>query len=471
MCPDFWATPFNDTPHRLLCLCDLWANACDPNCCCDTLCSDCEKAAATECLPGHRVVDTGMCTQTRSSCYITSTKVNSSVCSTSTTSSCSSYTYISPSLFCVYFDNCTISDGQEWELRPAPGGLCQGGSALDLNVVAGLANITALRKRVWIGDVSVVVRLPASISAADHAPRINGNFCENALLEAHFTVHYSVSGLVTSVSVTATIGTVPITDTGVLQTFTLTHQILDQTPVPVSGNPGYVVGKPLRAGILQGSTVLEWPVPLGLPVALSAIPWDCVGGDRGAPRPTQFGLHTRAGCRLSVQGAAGGRQAACGVLLQDELLGRLLTHGGSFRVAAYGNASNAVPGDWVPVQSGTVVPCPDNLCAVDVVVTVLWTRVGSLVNSQAKVLGVMVNQLYNTATQCPSDLWLDLTSTVTFLELASPALPVTSAVPTIDARLPTDLFFPFLQNSAPPRCTLVTVMAAALALLVGVANA
>ncbi|XP_078741930.1 tectonic-1-like, partial [Lampetra fluviatilis] len=237
------------------------------------------------------------------------------------------------------------------------------------------------------------------------------------------------------------------------------------------------------------STVLEWPVASGLheasglPVPLSAVPWNCVEGGRGAPRTTEFGIHSRAGCRLSLRAtaAAGGvdrtvdRSLACTLLAQDELLGRLRLYGaGGVRVAAYGNASNAVPDDWVPVHSDTVGVCPNDLCAVDVVVTVLWARVGSLVNSQAKVLGVRVKQSYNSATQghCPSDLWLDLTSTVTFVELTFPAVAVTRAVPTIDARLPTDLFFPFLQNSAAPcpRYTLVTVMAAALALLVGVAN-
>ncbi|CAM9168913.1 unnamed protein product, partial [Lampetra fluviatilis] len=42
-------------PDRLRCLCDLWVDACDPNCCCDAFCSEGEKAAFTECLPGHRV--------------------------------------------------------------------------------------------------------------------------------------------------------------------------------------------------------------------------------------------------------------------------------------------------------------------------------------------------------------------------------------------------------------------------------
>ncbi|PIK34084.1 putative tectonic-1 [Apostichopus japonicus] len=81
-------------PNLGPCICDLTANGCDVNCCCDEDCTDEDRATFSECLDQKFIVDDLLCLQ------------NSVVFRNNSPD----YVQVAdPSLFCVRRDNCKIS--------------------------------------------------------------------------------------------------------------------------------------------------------------------------------------------------------------------------------------------------------------------------------------------------------------------------------------------------------------------------
>ncbi|XP_021113152.1 tectonic-1 isoform X2 [Heterocephalus glaber] len=272
----------------------------------------------------------------------------------------------------------------------------------------------------------------------------HNRFCTNVVLEVKYSLTYTDSGEITRAGLSLLLGTVSSASIPLQQTFEI-HFIQQNTrPVPLSGNPGYVVGLPLAAGLQpqKGSGIIQTTNRYGqLTILRSTTEQDCLAAE-GLRTPVLFGYNMQAGCKLRLSPAIPCRLVARKV--KDLLKGQ----GFPDFVASFGNSRAQDVLDWVPVHFITHSPTIKNSCLLPValVIEVKWTKYGSLLNPQARIVNVTANLLSSAfpETHAGSGRTIVVSTAVTFVDVSAPALAGFRARPTVHARLPFDFFFPFV---------------------------
>nr|XP_058137356.1 tectonic-1 isoform X2 [Dasypus novemcinctus] len=277
----------------------------------------------------------------------------------------------------------------------------------------------------------------------------SGNFkvCTNVVLEVKYSITHTDGGEITKAGLALLLGTVSNAMIPIQQKFEIHFIQQNSKPVPLSGNPGYVVGLPLAAGFRpqKGSGIVQTGNRYGqLTILHSTAEQDCLAIE-GIRTPVLFGYNMQSGCKLSLPGALACRLAAQKV--QSLLKGQ----GFPDYVAPFGNSHAQDVLDWVPIhvvtQSSSVKAKGDS-CQVPValVIEVKWTKYGSLVNPQAKIVNVTANLISSSfpESNTVSDRTVLISTTVAFVDVSAPAEAGFRARPSIDAKLPFNFFFPFV---------------------------
>ncbi|KAM9858630.1 tectonic-2 [Aulostomus maculatus] len=215
------------------------------------------------------------------------------------------------------------------------------------------------------GDVTVNVTEEAVVDLSPFiadtvAPSNVGQVCENVTLALDYKFYWKGNGI-TNITLTHSVGTVPLNDRRVLKTrYSAVFLNGDFMGEPNSGNPGYQVGKPVIAGIantsengtdiVQRASVYLWkPVGYGL----------CSTAER---KPVLFGENSTSGCLLPL-----GLQnlTQCDLLretissLQDTLIRATY-------VARSGNPDSLIMADWLNisfVNASTPMEDMNSLCS------------------------------------------------------------------------------------------------------------
>ncbi|NXA17414.1 TECT1 protein, partial [Ibidorhyncha struthersii] len=285
-------------------------------------------------------------------------------------------------------------------------------------------------------------------------PMILDELCVNIVLGVSYHITYTDAGEIIEAAASFVLGAINKEALSVQQSFEISFTQVNTKPVPLSGNPGYVVGLPIRAGFRpQG-----YPFPVEilfapntnkygqLTILQSTSNQDCLAA-QGPRTPILFGYNVVAGCKLRITAAM-----KCQPLTQTLLD---LLKGQSFPeyVASFGNSQAQDVLDWVPIthlrtseqriyntfQSSCQIP-------VSLEIEVKWTKYGSLVNPQARIVNVTATTTTTVLKQLPPgrERTIPITSSVVFTDISSPAEPGYKAWPTINAKLPFDFFFPFV---------------------------
>ncbi|KAF1508421.1 UNVERIFIED_CONTAM: Tectonic-1, partial [Eudyptes pachyrhynchus] len=288
-------------------------------------------------------------------------------------------------------------------------------------------------------------------------PMILDELCINIVLGVSYHITYTDTGEIIEAAASFVLGAINKEALSIQQSFEISFTQVNTKPVPLSGNPGYVVGLPVRAGfrpqgypfpveILFAALVLNTNKYSQLTILQSTSNQDCLAA-QGARTPILFGYNMISGCKLRITAAM-----KCQPLTQTLLD---LLKGQSFPeyVASFGNSQAQDVLDWVPIthlhtseqriyntfQSSCQIP-------VSLEIEVKWTKYGSLVNPQARIVNVTATITTTTLKQLPSgrERTIPITSSVVFTDISSPAEPGYKAWPTINAKLPFDFFFPFV---------------------------
>ncbi|NXX20336.1 TECT1 protein, partial [Podargus strigoides] len=308
---------------------------------------------------------------------------------------------------------------------------------------------------------SIVVQSPNGmrtlLNSSDvlRLPMILDELCINIVLGVSYHITYTDAGEIIEAAASFVLGAINKEALSIQQSFEISFTQVNTVPVPLSGNPGYVVGLPVRAGFLpQG-----YPFPgesllaalttnkySQLTILQSTSNQDCLAV-QGSRTPILFGYNMISGCKLRITAAT-----KCQPLTQTLLD---LLKGQSFPeyVASFGNSQAQDVLDWVPIthlhtseqriyntfQSSCQIP-------VSLEIEVKWTKYGSLVNPQARIVNVTATITSSTLKELPSgrERIIPITSSVVFTDISSPAEPGYKAWPTINAKLPFDFFFPFV---------------------------
>ncbi|XP_074965995.1 tectonic-1 [Phalacrocorax aristotelis] len=272
-------------------------------------------------------------------------------------------------------------------------------------------------------------------------PTILDELCINIVLGMSYHITYTDTGEIIEAAASFVLGAINKEALSIQQSFEISFTQVNTKPVPLSGNPGYVVGLPVRAGFRpQGSGIIQNTNKYSqLTILQSTSNQDCLAA-QGARTPVLFGYNVISGCKLRITAAM-----KCQPLTQTILD---LLKGQSFPeyVASFGNSQAQDVLDWVPIthlhtseQSSCQIP-------VSLEIEVEWTKYGSLVNPQARIVNVTAMITTTALKQLPSgrERTIPITSSVVFTDISSPAEPGYKAWPTINAKLPFDFFFPFV---------------------------
>ncbi|XP_023417783.2 tectonic-1 isoform X2 [Cavia porcellus] len=239
-------------------------------------------------------------------------------------------------------------------------------------------------------------------------PSLNGSghdsICINVVLEVKYSLTYTDAGEVTGAGLSLLLGTLSRATVPLQQKFEISFIQQNTRPVALSGNPGYLVGLPLVAGLQprKGSAIIQSTNRYGqLTVLRSTAEQDCLVAD-GLRTPVLFGYNMQTGCQLRLSPAIPCRLVAQRV--KDLLKGQ----GFPDFVAPFGNSRAQDVLDWVPVHFITHAPTVTDSCQLPValVIEVKWTKYGSLLNPQARIVNVTANLISSAFPQSPRDLKL-----------------------------------------------------------------
>ncbi|NWJ08697.1 TECT1 protein, partial [Crypturellus undulatus] len=279
-------------------------------------------------------------------------------------------------------------------------------------------------------------------------PTVLDELCINIVLGVSYHITYTEAGEIIEAAASFVLGAITKETLSIQQSFEISFTQVNTKPVPLSGNPGYVVGLPVRAGFRPQGYPLPNTDKYGqLTILQSTSNQDCLAA-AGARTPVLFGYNMISGCQLRITAAS-----ECQVLaltLLDLLKGQNFPE----YVASFGNSQAQDVLDWVPIthlhtseqvkisnvfQSSCQIP-------VSLEIEVQWTKYGSLVNPQARIVNVTATVTTAALNQLLSgrERIVPITSSVVFTDISSPAEPGYKARPTINIKLPFDFFFPFV---------------------------
>uniref|UniRef100_A0A671T839 Tectonic family member 1 n=1 Tax=Sinocyclocheilus anshuiensis TaxID=1608454 RepID=A0A671T839_9TELE len=272
----------------------------------------------------------------------------------------------------------------------------------------------------------------------------SGDVCNNVVLQVKYTFRFSEAGEILNAIASVLLGAIKSITVPIQQEFQITFlQDISSTPVlQFSGNPGYVVGRPLVAGTRTADGIVQSANPTGsLTILQNSGDQDCLSGS-SRRSPVLFGIDMVSGCTLKLSDGVN-----CS-LVSEVILWALKGQSFPDHVASFGNSLPQNPLDWVTIQNQTIA-LGTQACSIPLSyhLEVKWTKYGTLVNPQAQIVSVMETIITNTSSLAlliSADGLLSVTSSVSFVDVSASASSGFKAPPTIDAKLPFDFFFPFV---------------------------
>ncbi|KAJ3290577.1 Tectonic-1 [Borealophlyctis nickersoniae] len=309
--------------------------------------------------------------------------------------------------------------------------------------------------------------------------------CSQVVLQVRYTFTYSVyitTTIITAATVDLAFGQISAGASSVLQTFSTVYVVpptnVSTLPVPKSGNPGYIVGKPLLVGTLvkngNQSAIAYTPNPqYGLTVPTdvffsgSTTPSCPPAGSRSQRLPVLFGYDSLAGCTLSY--TREDLTNNCAVIRGRVLEVQTLAVAGITHVGRFGNASWEDLEGWVQISndnsSATAVlgtPDPAGTCSsllTELDIQILTAPLGSKINPQPAILAMRINYVLGrfqyrctTPLDCATvpvppattpQQSFRIKTTVSFVEIENRPEMLVPPAPRIVPPLPQDVFYPF----------------------------
>ncbi|KFW83293.1 Tectonic-1, partial [Manacus vitellinus] len=266
-------------------------------------------------------------------------------------------------------------------------------------------------------------------------PMILDELCLNIVLGVSYHITYTDTGEIIEAAAAFVLGAITKEALSIQQSFQISFTQVDTKPVPLSGNPGYVVGLPVRAGFMpQG-----YPFPAEFLFAALVLVH--------LHKPFLAWTSVKYICIKEITAAM-----KCQPLAQT-LLDVLKGQNFPEYVASFGNSQAQDVLDWVPIthlhiSEQRISNTLQSSCQIPVSfgIEVEWTKYGSLVNPQARIVNVTATLTTTTLKQLPSgrERTIPVTSSVVFTDISSPAEPGYKAWPTINIKLPFDFFYPFV---------------------------
>ncbi|KAL4668477.1 hypothetical protein H8957_011115 [Semnopithecus entellus] len=300
---------------------------------------------------------------------------------------------------------------------------------------ASYYNFTVLKvPRGMTDPQNMEFQVPVILTSQANAPLLAGNTCQNVVSQVTYEIETNGTFGIQKVSVS--LGQTNLTvepGASLQQHFILHFRAFQQSTAasitsPRSGNPGYIVGKPLLA--------LTGDVSYSMTLLQSQGNGSCSVNRH----EVQFGVNAISGCKLRL------KKADCSHL-QQEIYQTLHGRPRPEHVAIFGNADPAQKGGWTRILNRhcniSAISCTSCcLIPVSLEIQVLWAYVGLLSNPQAHVSGVRFLYQCQSLRDSQQVTEVSLTTIVNFVDITQKPEPPRGQ-PKMDWKLPFDFFFPF----------------------------
>lgn len=194
-----------------------------------------------------------------------------------------------------------------------------------------------------------------------------------------------------------------------------------------SGNPGYIVGKPLL--------VLTGDIRHSMTLLQSQGDGTC----SVKRHEVQFGVNAISGCKLRL------KRVDCSHL-QQEIYQALHGSPRPEHIAIFGNADPAQKGEWTEILSRnynvSAMHCTSCCVPVSLEIQILWAYIGLQSNPQAHVSGARFLYQFQSIQDSQPETEVPLKTVVTFVDITQKPEPPRGQ-PRMDWKYPFDFFFPF----------------------------
>nr|XP_004669926.2 tectonic-3 isoform X2 [Jaculus jaculus] len=299
---------------------------------------------------------------------------------------------------------------------------------------ASYYNFTVLKVPRALTDLqNIKFQIPVTIASEASPPLLSGNTCYNIVSKVIYEIQTNGTFGIQKVSVSFEQTNLTV-EPGVSlqQDFIIHFRALQKSTAastgPRSGNPGYIIGKPLL--VLSGD----------LRHSMSLLQSQGDGICSVRRHEIQFGVNALSGCKLRL------KEKNCSSL--QEMIYQTL-HGSPLpeHVAIFGNADPAQKGGWTRILTRnchiSAVDCT-SCCFIPVSleIQVLWAHIGLQSNPQAHVSGARFVYQCKTIQDHQKETEVSLTTLVNFVDITQKPEPPRSQ-PRTDWKLPFDLFLPF----------------------------
>lgn len=325
------------------------------------------------------------------------------------------------------------------------------------------------------------------VDCSFNTPAFNTSHCNNVVLGVEYHITHDGSNGITRAGVRLLLGSIQESDLPLTQTygssFTSVNEV-NKTITDRSGNPGYIIGKPVRAGVLvQNSTLASGDRyaiiedMYNLTIIRGSATGTCLT-DSANREQINFGINMVSGCLIRFNLFNVSADQYCSAM-QDTVIDAMegvvdtLTRDDPTvlrRVATYGNSNPLVPGDWVQILRSAPTPTterdttvtqegPKCTISMGMHTEILYANTGALANPQPKIIGVSFKYepkqdiIYTCAgTRCTDgntdvDQSYEVRHSVTFIDASEPATGYVGEPPVFLAKVPYDFFYPFISSS------------------------
>ncbi|XP_061183237.1 tectonic-1-like isoform X2 [Saccostrea echinata] len=323
------------------------------------------------------------------------------------------------------------------------------------------------------------------VSTSPPNATFNTSHCNNVVLGVEYHITHDGSNGISRAGVRLTIGSIQESDLPLTQTygssFTSVNEI-NKTIIERSGNPGYIVGKPVRAGVLvlnatgdSGNRYAIVEDMYNMTIIKGSATGTCLT-DAGTRQQINFGINMASGCliRFNLYNVSADQYCQA---MQDVVIDAMegvvdtVTRDDPTRlrrVATYGNSDPLKPGDWVQILREPPAPAagqdtqdgPVCTMSLGMHTEILYAKTGALANPQPKIIGVSyryeprqdVTYTCEGSRCTPGNTEVDqsfeVRHSVTFIDASQPATGYVGEPPVFLAKVPSDFFYPFDSSNA-----------------------
>uniref|UniRef100_H0WNE3 Tectonic family member 3 n=1 Tax=Otolemur garnettii TaxID=30611 RepID=H0WNE3_OTOGA len=309
---------------------------------------------------------------------------------------------------------------------------CTSDSALN---AASYYNFTVLKVPRGMTDLqNIEFQVPVTLVSQSDPPVLAGNICQNVVSQVIYEIETNGTFGIQKVSVSFRQTNLTVEPSTSLQQHFVIHfksfqQRIAASPKGLrSGNPGYIVGKPLLA--LTGDINYSMTLLQSQGNGICSV----------KRHEIQFGVNAMSGCKLRP------KFPNCSHI-QQEIYQTLHGRQKPEHVAIFGNADPAQKGEWTRIlhrSCGVSAMNCTSCCFIPVSleIQVLWAFIGLQSNPQAHVSRARFLYQCQSIEESEVTQEVSLTTLVKFVDITQKPEPPRGQ-PRTDWKLPFDFFFPF----------------------------